>query len=299
MAGGDGGAELAGVGAGAGFLAAGVDFDYANAARMYDYYLGGAHNFAVDRELGDRVAAVNPGVVAWARGNRAFLTRVVRYCVQRGVRQFLDLGSGIPTVGHIHETARELAPDTRVAYVDFEPVAVAHSQELLADVPGVSITRADIRDPHSVITAPMVTDVIDFTAPVAVLMVAVAHFIADRDDPQRVLADYRDALAPGSYLALTHGSTDYDDPALVEQFTQAVAVYRDSATPVQLRGRDDIRDLFGDLELVEPGLVDIAHWADTTADGENASPLGTYGALGVRAGAARDGEPEPTTERVS
>lgn len=285
MAEGDGGAEPADVGAGAGFLEAGIDFEYANAARMYDYFLGGAHNFAVDRELGDRVAAVNPGVAAWARGNRAFLTRVVRHCVQQGVRQFLDLGSGIPTAGHIHETARELAPETRVAYVDFEPVAVAHSQELLADVPGVSITRADIRDPHSVMSAPTVTEIIDFTAPVAVLMVATAHFIADRDDPQRVLAEYRDALVPGSYLALTHGSTDYDDPALVEQFTQAVAVYRDSATPVQLRGRDDIRGLFGDLELIEPGLVDIAHWAGTTdSEDETVPPLGTYGALGLKTG---------------
>jgi hypothetical protein len=264
-------------------LEAGIDFDHPNAARMYDYFLGGAHNFAVDRELGDRVVAANPDVIAWARGNRAFLTHVVRYCADHGVAQFLDLGSGIPTVNPVHEVARAVVPDARVAYVDFEPVAVAHSRELLADVTGVSVTRADIRDPASVLSAPTVLEVIDFEQPVAVLVVAVAHFLSDQDDPRGILAAYRAALAPGSYLALTHGSTDYDDPVLVEQFRRAVEVYADSATPVQLRSRQAILELFGDLTVVPPGLVDISRWLDSDEPGSTpTATLGTYGAIGAR-----------------
>jgi hypothetical protein len=262
-------------------LEAGIDFDNANAARMYDYFLGGAHNFAVDREMGERVVAANPDVIAWAQGNRAFLTQVVRYCAEQGVRQFLDLGSGIPTVSPVHEVARSVIPEARVAYVDFEPVAVAHSRDLLAGVEGVTITRADIRDPASVLSASTVTEVLDFSEPVAVLLVAAAHFLSEGDDPAGVLAAYRGALVPGSYLALTHGSTDYDDPALVEQFRRAVEIYRNSATPVQLRSREVIRGFFGDFELVGPGLVDIAHWSfDGTGD-ESAPCLGTYGAIGA------------------
>lgn len=256
-------------------MEAGIDFERANAARMYDYFLGGAHNFAVDREFGDRVIAEMP-VREWARGNRAFLARVVRFCVEQGVRQFLDLGSGIPTVSHVHDVAREIAPETRVAYVDFEPVAVAHSEELLAHVDGVSITRADAREPASVLAASTVTEVLDFSDPVAVLAVALMHFVSDDDDPEAMIAGYRRALVPGSYLAVTHGSADYDDPALREQIFGALEVYRGSATPAVLRDRSAIRSLVAGLELVEPGLVDINHWRNTETD---VPPLGHYAAV--------------------
>jgi hypothetical protein len=245
-------------------LEAGIDFDRANAARMYDYYLGGAHNFAVDRALGDQVIEKMPQVRDWARANREFLARLVRYCVGQGIRQFLDLGSGIPTVCHVHETARALAPETRVAYVDFEPVAVAHSQELLADVDGVTMTRADARDPATVLSAPTVTEVLDFGQPVAVLAIALLHFVPDGDDPAGIVAAYREHLVPGSYLALSHVSDDYDDPELITRVRGLVEVYRNSATPAHLRDRPAIRGLFGGLELVEPGLVDINHWRQET-----------------------------------
>ncbi|MCD2191565.1 SAM-dependent methyltransferase [Actinomycetospora soli] len=247
-------------------MEAGIDFERPNAARLYDYYLGGAHNFASDRELGEQVVKVMPEVRAWARANRAFLARVVRYCVAQGVRQFLDLGSGIPTVNHVHDVARELAPDTRVAYVDFEPVAVAHSQQLLAHVEGVSITRADARDPASVLSAPTVNELLDFREPVAVLAVALMHFVSDDDDPVKMIEGYRRVLVPGSFLAISQVSDDYDDPDLTAHVRALVELYRGSATPAFLRDRTQIRALFGELELVDPGLVDVNHWHNDVPD---------------------------------
>jgi SAM-dependent methyltransferase len=259
------------------FPEAGIDFEHANAARLYDYFLGGAHHFAVDRELGDRVAAAYPDIRVVARAQRGFVARAVRWCVDEGVRQFLDLGSGIPTAGHVHEIARAVAPETRVAYVDFEPVAVAHSRALLADVEGVSITAADVRDPDSVLTAPTVTEVLDLARPVAVLAVGLLHFFSDADDPAAILAGYRAALAPGSHLVICHTSDDQDDPALAERVATATAVYADSATPGHLRDRAQIRALLDGLALVEPGLVDINQWhAD---DAAAVPPLGSYAAV--------------------
>lgn len=254
----------------------GIDFGHANAARVYDYFLGGGHNFAVDRALAARIAAVYPDVQLWARANRALLMRMVRYCVDHGIRQFLDLGSGIPTIDSVHATARAIAPDTRVAYVDFEPVAVAHSQDLLAGTAGVSVTRADLRHPAAVVGTETVTDVLDFREPVAVLAVAVLHFLADADDPAAVVAGYRQALAPGSYLAITHTSADLDDPAMAARLAQGVALYRHSATPAYPRDRATIAGILGDLSLVEPGLVDLSRWR---SDDPRAPELGAYAAL--------------------
>jgi SAM-dependent methyltransferase len=244
---------------------------------MYDYQLGGGHNFAVDRELVDRVVAAYPDVPLVARAQRAFVARAVRFCVQQGIRQFLDLGSGIPTAGHVHEVARSLAPGTRVAYVDFEPVAVAHSRELLAGTDGVSITAADVRDPASVLAAAPVTEVLDLTRPVAILAVGLLHFFSDADDPAAILAAYRGAAAPGSYLAICHTSDDQDDPELGRKVAEAVAVYRDSATPGHLRDRAQIRGLLGGLPLVEPGLVDLDRWRPES-EGPHRD-LGSYAAV--------------------
>ncbi len=245
---------------------------------MYDYYLGGGHNFAVDRALACQVAAQLPHVGAWARANRRFLRRVVRYCLDRGITQFLDLGSGLPTMGSVHDLVHRQNPAARVAYVDSEPVAVAHSRDLLAGVDGVTITHADIRDVDVVLHAPTVADLLDFTEPVAVLMMAVLHFVSDADDPQRVVAGYRAALAPGSYLALSHVSADYDDPTLTAQMKAAQEVYRHAATPGYVRDRAQLHQLLGGLPLVEPGLVDVNQWR---SDDPTAPPLGAYGALGL------------------
>ena len=176
-----------------------VDPEVPNAARMYDYYLGGSHNFAADRAAAEKVKAAIPYAVDVARANRFFLQRAVRFCVEEGLDQFLDLGSGIPTVGNVHEAARALNPAARVAYVDNEPVTVASAAALLEGDPLATITAADIRDPDSVFAAPGVCDLLDLTRPVALLTVAVLPFVPDEDDPVALAEHYRSRLAPGQH----------------------------------------------------------------------------------------------------
>jgi S-adenosyl methyltransferase len=239
-----------------------VDPEVPNAARMYDYYLGGSHNFAADRAAAERVKAAIPYAVDVARANRFFLGRAVRFCIEEGIDQFLDLGSGIPTAGNVHEAARALDPRARVAYVDNEPVTVASTAALLEDDPLATITMADIRDPDAVFDAPGVRDLLDLSRPVALLMVSVLPFVPDEDDPVALVEDYRSRLAPGSVHVLSHGTADHD-PADTPGLT---GVYRTTANPLTLRTRDEVAALLRGTELVEPGLVDATEWRpeDTT-----------------------------------
>src|SRR5437764_15259666 len=161
----------------------GIDLNRPNAARMYDYALGGSHNFAVDREMVERVEAMMPGSSLIAHANRAFLRRAVGYCLDSGIRQFLDIGSGIPTVGSVHEVARPVTPEARVVYVDVDAVAVAHSQAILRDYPNATAIRGDVRAPADILDHPELAKMIDFSAPVAVLLMAILHFVPDEDDP--------------------------------------------------------------------------------------------------------------------
>ncbi|MEJ2866489.1 SAM-dependent methyltransferase [Actinomycetospora sp. OC33-EN08] len=170
-------------------------------------------------------------------------------------------GSGVPTVGNVHEIALDSEPTARVAYVDFEPVAVAHAEQILAGHRTVTITRADLRDPASVLGAPGVADLLDLDRPVALLMIAVLHFVAD-PAAREALDHYRAALAPGSVVAISHVSDDHDEPEVAEQVRGAAAGYANSATPLLLRSRAELRSLVGDLELVPPGLVDVRDWPD-------------------------------------
>jgi SAM-dependent methyltransferase len=235
-----------------------LKFDQPNAARMYDYYLGGAQNTAADRALAERVLAAAPQVVPSARANRAFLQRAVRYCVGQGVRQFLDLGSGIPTVGHVHEVAHHLDPTTRVAYVDNEQVAVAATRRIIEGVEHVTVTQADLRDPEAVFAAPGVADLLDLTKPVAVLAVAVLHFVPDGDEPGSILAAYRDRLAGGGYLVLSHLTADHEDRETIERVT---ALYRGSSHPGYPRSHVQVSALLpADVEVVEPGVVTVGDW---------------------------------------
>lgn len=240
-----------------GSLADGVDVSTPNVARMYDYFLGGAHNFTADRDAAARAVAAMPQIPRMAQANRAFLQRAVRFCVNAGVRQFLDLGSGIPTVGHVHEIAHAVDPAVLVAYVDIEPVAVAHTRHLLHGLATATVTQADMTDPATVLSAPGVVGLLDFTRPVAVLAVAVLHFVPDDSDPRGVLAAYRDAVPPGSLLVLSHGGDDYDRPDRMDALHK---VYQRTSTPGQRRSRADIVALLGDWELIEPGLVDVTAW---------------------------------------
>ncbi|MEJ2860235.1 SAM-dependent methyltransferase [Actinomycetospora flava] len=258
-------------------LEAGIDFERANAARIYDYLLGGACNFAVDREQASRILAQNPDMAYVCRANRDFLRRAVEWCLAHGITQFLDLGSGVPTAGNVHEIALAQHPDARVAYVDFEPVAVAHAHEVIGGTEGVSVTRADMRDPEGVLAAPGVRDLLDVGRPVALLTVAVLHFVPDAELPS-ILARYRAALAPGSAHVMSHGSADHDDPELAARTRAIQDGYRGSATEVVLRSRPAIRELLGGNELVDPGLVDIVDWP-APAPGER--PTGGYAAIAL------------------
>ncbi|GAB2866563.1 SAM-dependent methyltransferase [Lentzea nigeriaca] len=234
-----------------------VDVSVPSAARLYDYMLGGAHNFAVDRLMGDKIELVMPHARSAARINRSFLGRAVRFMVEQGVRQFLDIGSGIPTVSNVHEVAQAEDPECRVLYVDRDPVAVAHSELILAGDDRTGVLQADMRDPESILDSPVARRVLDFDEPIGLLMLFMVHWVPTEADPWGLLKHYREALASGSYLAITHFANDHDNEgakAAAERMNQA------GGDQVVQRGRDEILALFGDFELAEPGLVGFAEW---------------------------------------
>ena len=247
---------------------AGLDLTVPSAARMYDYYLGGAHNFAVDRDLANQVLRLIPDGRSNAKANRAFLHRAVRYLVGQGIRQFIDLGSGIPTVGNVHETAQTLAPETRVLYVDHDPIAVTHSELILADNPTTAVLHADLRRPADILNSGQLARLIDLSQPVAVLMVAVLHFIPEKDQPHAAIQAFHDAVAPGSYLTLSHVSGH----GRAQTADEAADLYRSAADTLTLRGRDQVRDLLTGWELVAPGVVWAPEWHPDWPDEVGADP---------------------------
>jgi SAM-dependent methyltransferase len=255
-----------------------VDIKRANVARVYDYWLGGSHNFLPDQDLGRAIAVVEPKAREIARANRAFLGRAVRFLAAAGIRQFLDIGSGIPTAGNVHEVAQHAAPGAHVVYADIDPVAVAHSKAILAGNASAATIEADLREPEKILTDPTVGRLIDFSQPAGVLLVAVLHFIADADDPWRVVATLRDALAPGSYLVLCHG-TDDSKPSVAHA---AEKVYnRSVSTDVHLRSRAEIQRLFDGFSLVDPGLVFIPQWRPESPADVPDDPSQFWGLVGV------------------
>lgn len=257
-----------------------VDLTRANPARMYDYYLGGAHNFAVDREAAEKVLAMLPETRTFARDNRAFLQRVVRHLVREcGITQFLDLGSGIPTVGNVHEIAQGIDPACRIVYVDHEPVAVAQSRRLLADNENATVIHADVRDSDLVLRHPETVRMLDFDRPIGLLMLQVVPFIPDADDPAAVIARYRDVCVPGSYLALAHSLTPEFWPGAV---TRAIELYTNSTHPLNLRTPDAVREFFTGYTLVEPGVVFASAWRpDTPVSDEEAQRSRAVAGLGL------------------
>jgi trans-aconitate methyltransferase len=231
-----------------------LDTETPNPARMYDYLLGGAANFAADRAAVQQILEVNPHARAQARANRAFMRRAVRYlAVEQGVRQFLDLGSGIPTVGNVHEIVRQSAPEARVVYVDSEAVAANYGRRALADVPGAEMVRADIRDVDAVLSG--TGKLLDFGAPVAVLMFAVLHFVLDDQEVRDLLAAYRDRTVPSSWLALSHVCADENPTMAAVQEN-----YRSTSIPGRVRTRAEIEHLFDGYRLVIPGVVNVQDW---------------------------------------
>jgi hypothetical protein len=235
---------------------AGIDLDRPSAARVYDYYLGGFHNFAADREMGRQAVEMWPDLPRIMQANRAFLRRAVTFAAGQGVRQFLDLGSGIPTAGNVHEVAHEIAPDARVVYVDNDPVAVAHSRSILDADPRTVAVESDARDPGAVLADPAVAEALDLDRPVAILMVALLHFFADQDRPEEVVAKYRDAVPAGSYLVLSHASADGPPGRAAEHRD----LYRRTPTPMTMRSREQVASFFNGFELVDPGVVYLPLW---------------------------------------
>ena len=249
-----------------------ADLGKPSTARMYDYVLGGGHNLAADRALVDKMLAVQPDMRRMAIMNRAFLRRVVLFLVEAGIRQFLDLGSGIPTVGNVHEIAQRADPSCRVVYVDNESVAVAHSELILEGNDRAVMLQADITEPDIVLRAPQTRRMLDFAEPVGLLAITIGHHVGPERNPVGVFARYREAVASGSYLAITHSTTDLD--------TDRTRAMRELAQRTQVnvfpRTRAEIMALFGDFILVEPGLVTTSQWrpdhpddvaTDPTTDG--------------------------------
>jgi hypothetical protein len=258
-----------------------IDLSVPSAARAYDYFLDGAHNFAVDRAFGDQVRRIAPSVPAVAKLNRSFLHRVVRFCLDQGVRQFLDLGSGIPTVGNVHEIAQRVDPACRVLYVDYEPVAYAHARQLLADNPCAAIVQADIRDTATVLEHPETRRLIDFAEPVAVLMVGVLLFIPDDDHPGELVRSYRRRLTPGSFVAVSHLASEQAAPELRAEVDRLVDAYAATGEHVYVRTHREILGWFDEgTSLVEPGLVCLPDWRpeDSRERTSAARPLG-YGGV--------------------
>ncbi|MFC3381949.1 SAM-dependent methyltransferase [Couchioplanes azureus] len=253
---------------GVGFLGmANADTDPAHrpsSARIYDALLGGNHNFAADREAAQHLLAAIPGAGEMARANRAFLHRAVRFLLDRGIRQFLDIGSGIPTVGNVHEVAQRRVPGARVVYVDIDPVAVAHSNDILKDNPSAVAVQADMRFPEAILEHPDVRALLDLGEPVGLLLVAMLHFVPD-DDAYTAVARLRAALPPGSYIVISHGVLETVADAATEQVT---ALYRRTdVSAAHGRTRAQILRFFGDAVLVPPGLVWVHEWPDG-GDGE-------------------------------
>lgn len=236
----------------------GIDLTVPSVSRMYDYYLGGSHNFEVDREAGRNAVAAMPALPKVAQVNRAFMRRAVAYAMGEGVTQFLDIGSGIPTFGSAHEAAQNLDPRARVVYVENDPVAVAHSRAVLENNDRAGIVSADFRSPQDILHSQEAGQLLDFEKPVALMLLALLHFVEDKDAPGRVIAELRDALAPGSLLMLTHaavaGGPQGDAPLDVQ------GVYRGASSPLVLRRRTEIEKFFDGFELVEPGLVAMPEW---------------------------------------
>jgi len=233
-----------------------------NVARMYDYWLGGYHNFAVDRAAAEAVSAAHPDVPLMARANRAFVRRVVAVLLARGVDQFLDIGSGLPTQGNVHELVAQATPTARVVYVDNDPVVVAHNQTLLAGTATAAAIQADARDPATILDHPATRQLLDFTRPVAVLLCAVLHFLPDAEAYALVRA-LRTTMAPGSYLALSHG---VNDPLPKDVVADLSTLYARSSAPVSGRTRAQIERFVAGLALVPPGIVYLPQWQPSGPD---------------------------------
>lgn len=226
-------------------------------ARIYDYLLGGKDNFAADRAAAYELLAAFPDARKVARANRGFMVRALWFLAAQGIRQYVDLGTGFPTSPNVHEVTRQVLPDARVIYADCDPTVTAHNRALHATVPGVTAIEGDLRCPQEILSHPELLGQIDFTKPVAVLMVAVLHFIRPEEDPGAIVRAFVDRMAPGGYLVISHGVSDSTPPHVLDAIT---TTYSGATSPVTPRTADEVATFFDGLELVSPGLVDVTRW---------------------------------------
>ncbi|WP_167499976.1 SAM-dependent methyltransferase [Streptomyces malaysiensis] len=236
-----------------------------HSARMYDYFLGGKDNYVADREAAAKVLTLWPGVMIAARTNRAWMHRAIRFlAAERGIRQFLDIGTGIPTRPNLHEVAQGIAPESRIVYVDNDPIVLAHAQALLKSHPEgrTAYVHGDITEPEAILASPDLTEVLDLSQPVALSLVSLLHFVPDDWGPYDLVRRLVDALAPGSYLVLSHITPDFDPEAT----QKTVQVYHSGGIQGKIRTKDEVERFFTDLELVEPGLEVPHRWRTDLAE---------------------------------
>ena len=240
----------------AGFSADAVDTGKPQSARMYDYFLGGKDNYPVDWEAAEKVISLFPAVRQMARVNRDFMHRASRLLAERGISQFLDIGTGIPTRPNLHQVVQAINPRARVVYADNDPIVLRHAEALLHSTPEGSTTyiQADVREPGKILAA--AKEQLDFEQPIALSLVALLHLVADEDDPYRIVGELLNSLTSGSYLALSHATGDFDP----ETWDRVVEVYRKGGTPAQVRSRAEFTSFFNGLELVAPGIELAEHW---------------------------------------
>jgi len=245
------------------WVPADVDIDKPSIARIYDYLLGGYHNFEVDRVIAKKSLEIYPDLALASQANRAFLRRAVHYLLEQGISQFIDIGSGIPTVGHVHELARKQNPKNRVVYVDIDPVVIAHSKAILQDNPNALAFLADARDPDGIYRHIEEVGLLDFSKPVALLFISLFHFIHDENIVRQLVETYFNKLVSGSRLVFTHGTYENIPSSITDGIMELSAK---SSTPAKYRGYDDIASLFPNLEFVEPGIVYTPLWRPEGAE---------------------------------
>jgi hypothetical protein len=270
-----------------GFVSSEIDTSRPHPARMYNAYLGGNDNYAADREAVRRILSEFPEVRPMALANRAFLQRAVRFLAEEaGIRQFIDIGTGIPSAGNVHEIAGKVASGSRVVYVDNDPIVHVHANALLTGSGTTGIVLADLRDPEAVLAHPKLRGLIDFAQPVGLLLVAILHFITETEDPARIVARLRDALPEGSYLVLSHGTHDFHPPGAARR---AASAYRNAAAPLILRSHQEVSAFFEGFDLVEPGLVQAPLWhpEGRPPRQKELAKIGMYAGVGGKSPAAK------------
>jgi S-adenosyl methyltransferase len=254
-----------------------------NPARIYDYLLGGKDNYPADREVAEQVVAIAPIARDVVQDNRAFLRRAVSFLAREaGIRQFIDLGSGLPTQGNVHEIAQAVAPGTRVVYVDNDAMVVTHSRALLADDATLAI-QADLRDPDAILGDPEVRELIDFDQPIALLLLGILHFVPDDQDPFGIVARFRDGVPAGSYLVISHGTRDIpvrpdmSAEEMAEMGARIERLYQQTTASMVTRTRAQVERFFDGFDLLDPGLVEIQLWRPDRPDAM--LPGGFYGGV--------------------